>query len=329
MNKKKTQNSDLRAFGCGDIQAVVKAASGLRAWALFVVAALAMFTFDGAAHAQTLRFKSPQDRVTVPVNFSGEITVTNQVTASGLGGNVVSLTVSGLPSGVTATLTDTNGNALNSTTGNTNLWINLTFTGVAEGVYTFSLNGSATDTNSQPVNNNLLFTLQSGFIWNGSTNVAADGAGTWSDSTKWAPSGNVPGIGDDAVFADPGSQTNSLINGVLAPNIVVSGNTTVGSLRFAQTNATFQTIQINPGMKLSVLGTNGFSLQRDFIADSGYGNMVNAISVTFVGTNGATLVVSNQSANFSVLDDTSGNNKLSTLDMSGLDNLSVNVSRVA
>ncbi|HEU5396041.1 MAG TPA: hypothetical protein VFV81_02665, partial [Verrucomicrobiae bacterium] len=298
---------------------------------LAIAVALSQLWFANNAAAQTLRFKASRDVITAPVNYSGSIVVTNLVTVSGIGGNTVSLSVSGLPSGVTASLTDQGGNAEPTTAQSTNLWITLSFSGsVADGIYTFSLNASGLDTNSAPVNNSLPFTLEVGSVWNGPANVAANGQSDWSDATKWLPNTLAPGSGADVVIGDVGCQTNPIINGALTPNIVVSADTTVSSIRFAQTNAVqYQSVLIGGGHTLTVNGAGGFSIQRDYIADSGYGNVTPQINVTFAGTNGATLAVNNESANFSILDDTSGNNQRSTYDFSPLDYLTTDVSRMA
>ena len=290
-----------------------------RAGLLFGLAAL----LTPFASAQAVRFKAPQDRVTIPLNFSGTAIVTNLVTVSALGGNAVNFDVTGLPAGATYSLTDAGGNPLLSTLITTNLWIQLNLTNVANGTYTFSLNGSGGAVN------NILFTLQAGLIWGGSTNAAVDGAGNWSDASKWL-GGAAPGAANQLVFNDSGGQTNVLVSGALVFSSIVDTDTTISSLRFAQTtNATsFHAIQIASGRTLSVTGTGGFSFQRDYIADSGFGNMVNSMFVTIAGTNAA-LVVSNSAANFALLNDGSGNNAFSTLDLSQLDRLTVDVSRMA
>src|SRR5262245_59790378 len=273
------------------------------------------------AFAQSVSFKAPRDRVTVPLNFSGSITVTNLVTVTSVG-SPVNLTVSGLPAGATYALTDTNGSPLLSTSATIPLWLTLNLTNVARGSYVFSLNGAGGAVN------NLLFTLQAGHLWNGSTNALIDGPGNWSDSTKWL-GGSAPGAGDEVVFNDTGGQTNALSGGAYLVNSIVDQNTTIASLRFAQaTNGTsFHTLQINPGKTLSIVGTNGFSFQREYIADTGFGAIVNTMFTTVLGSN-ATLVVSNSSANFAMLNDGSGNNAFANLDLSQLDTLRVDVRRM-
>ncbi|HEU6447258.1 MAG TPA: hypothetical protein VFV23_02320 [Verrucomicrobiae bacterium] len=334
MNKKQTTALAVRVFQRGGIQKKIEATFGVKVLALFVVIVVSLFCPAGNAVAQTLRFKSGQDVVTVPAGFNGSAVVTNQVTISGLGGNYMTLSLSGLPTGITGAITDLAGNPVASTNTSTGLKINLTGAGVADGAYTFSINASGLDTNSSPVANSLNYTLEAGYIWNGSTNVALDGPGSWTDSAKWL-GGGVPDASSDVVIADSGSQTNFLVGGALKPNIVVNSDATVGSIRFSATNSgpvgngVWQTLGIGGGKTLSVVGANGFSVLRDYIADSGYGNMLNAVNVVIAGTNGAMLVVSNETANFSVLTDTSGNNRLSVLDMSPLDNLVLDVSRMA
>ena len=286
-----------------------------------VIAGLALtisFT-TSSTFAQTMRFKQPQVRVTVPLNSSLSTTITNQVTLTGVS-NAVNLDITGLPTGATYTL------STNAITNSNPLTITLNTTNVAQGVYTLSLNGSGGATN------HLLFILQSSFVWNGSTNAAVDGAGTWSDASKWL-GGAAPGVSDDVIFGDLGGQTNSL---VVVPSVstnflvssIVDVDTTVASLRFAETNSAtrYHTIQIASGKTLSITGSNGFSLLRDLVADSGYGNLTTPFTVTMLGS--GKLVVSNTAANFALLNDGSGNNALSLLDMSGLDSFSATVSRM-
>jgi hypothetical protein len=273
--------------------------------------------------AQTIALRSPQPRTTVPLNSTVSTLISNQVTLSGV--TNVDLNVSGVLSiaggGCEAIL------STNSRTNSGPVFITLNTTNVSQGLYTFSLNASGLDTNGVPRTNHLLFILQAGFVWNGTNNAALGGAGSWSDSTKWL-GGAAPGPGDDVIFTDRGGQTNSVVSTPAITNLLVNSvvtvNTTVGSLRFSQTNSStaFHTLRIDPGRKLSITGTNGFSVLRDQIAPfAGIGAPIN---VTIVGTN-ATMMVSNQSANFALLAD---GNVVNIFDMSRLQNLAVDVNRV-
>ena len=276
-----------------------------------------------SAWAQTVQFQAGQVRVTVPLNSTSLTIITNWVDVADLG-SAVSLDVSGLPAGAGYSLTDANSNLLSSTITDTNLWLWLRTTNIAQGVHTFSLNGTGGATNR------LRLVLQAGHIWNGSTNAAADGAGLWSDSSKWL--GGVPGAGDDVIFTDSGGQSNLLVVGATSTNYltncVIAGDVTVGSLRFAQTNGGYgyHNLQINPGRTLSIVGSNGFSLLRDYVDDLGQPGTFKAplMSVSIAGQ-GARMVVSNQYANLAIL---LGGEAQPSLNLSNLDMLMLDVKRV-
>ncbi len=77
-----------------------------------------------------------------------------------------------------------------------------------------------------------------------------------------------------------------------------------------------------PGTKLSVTGSNGFSLLRDYINDFGV-SPDNTMGVNFEGING-TLLVSNTAANFAIL---LGNSEQPTLSISNLGTLFMDVNQ--
>src|SRR5262249_7235798 len=98
----------------------------------------------------------------------------------------------------------------------------------------------------------------------------------WSTGANWTPNG--PPVSTNDVFFVDASATNAA--GVV--NNVVDASTTVGSLTFGQTNG-FHTTQINPGVAVTVGGTNGLS--------AGTGSDANIITVnTVTGAGGALLV---------------------------------------
>jgi hypothetical protein len=308
-------------------------------WARFFIAA-AILTVIAAfvipARAQTVNFTFRQTRTTVPVSFSGQAFLSNNVpyTTNGLApdgnGNLViqpiSINITGLPSGVTSYSLTNLGNtpstpftatSLRTNANNTlHLGIYLNLDGsTPEGTYplTFTATGGATNT--------FIFFLDVAHIWNWSTNAAADGAGNWSDSTKWL-GGSAPGANANVIFNDLGGQTNSLTGTNLLIDSIVDSDVTIGSLRFAQTNFNntgWHNLQIAAGKTLTITGTNGFSQLRD-IVDETFG-LTDRQGVTISGTNNATLVISNRSANVSSLID----NTVSTLDLSQLDNFMATV----
>jgi autotransporter-associated beta strand protein len=282
-----------------------------------------------SGNAQAIRFRAGQVRVTVPINSGNSTTITNQVNLTGV--TNADLSVSGLPTGATAVLTDTNGVEVTTVTTDTNLWLTVNTTNIAQGIYTFSLNASGLDTNGAPVTNYVLLVVQAAHLWKGA-NGPLGVSNAWSTASSWL--GGVPGIGNDVVFTDLDAQSNVFPNGISFSNSFVDVNTTIGSLRFSQTGITnafagetntpprFHTLRINPGVTLSITGTNGLSLMRDYVDDiQGLGSM----TVNIVGGAGSKMVVSNANANFAIL---LGNQSQPTLNMSNLESMVTYVSRV-
>lgn len=270
------------------------------------LAALALVTLTllvPTAHGQSVRFRSGQTRVTVPLNYSGSNPVTNAVTLSGTV-NPENFTVTGLPAGATANISPASLSASGTIT------ITLNTTNVAEGLYTLSLNGTGDAANTW------LFNLQVGDVWNGS----ATGGNNWSSSASWT-GGTVPGASDDVLFTQTGAPSSATIT-----NIIVDTSTEVASLRFSQTNSSsyYHTLRIDPGVTLSVTGPNGFNLLRDYINELS-GITSSRMFVTINGSGGS-LVVSNESANIGVLLD--GQINTCNLNMSDLGNFITDVSRI-
>jgi hypothetical protein len=284
------------------------------------LAAFALIAFVPGAGAQFVHLKSGQTRITVPVNTTDTVVVTNTVLLSGINSSGVALGISGMPPGTGATLSSGI-----VTANNTVVSITVSTTNLAEGVYTFSLSAAGMDTNGVTQTNNLFYILQSAVLWNGGTNVAVNGPSTFGDATQWL-GGLAPGSNDDLIFSDLGGQSNSLIfNGTstnLTPNIIIAASTTNASARFSQTNANkFYTIELNPGVTWSLTGSNGLSLLRDFI-DS-FSAITQGQTVTVFGSN-ATLSVSNEQANVALLID---NTIPFILDLSSLDNFVTDISQ--
>ena len=301
---------------------------GARLGLLWRMAALILLMVGASVQAQDpwVRFTTAQIRVTVPLNTTNSVVITNLVEVSTNIASAVNFNVSGLPAGASATLTDTNGNALLSTMIDTNLWLTLSTTNIAEGLYTFYLNASGGATNRLP------FVLQAAHVWNGAGGAMGVTNLPWSASSNWF--GGVPVVGSDVVFGDIGAQTNGQESSLSFTNSIVDASREIGSLRFSQTGLTnaiasdtntpprYHTIQINPAVTLTVSGTNGFSLLRDYI-DERYA--LGLMGVNFVGGAGSKLVVSNETANFGILLD---NNTLSTLNMTNLPTFVANVNRM-
>jgi autotransporter-associated beta strand protein len=290
------------------------------------------------AQSSAIRFELSQLRVTVPVNSTNTTVITNFVNLiNGTTNASFDVNISGLPAGVGVgvgvNLTDTNLNPLLSTTQDTNLWITVNTTNLPQGTYVFNLNAGGTDTNGLPVTNSIPFVLQAAHIWYGSgllTN-SFDVSNNWANASSWL--GGIPTNGDDVVFADFGAQTNLDQTVTAFTNIGISTNITVGSIRFAQsvyfvqdiaTNALSHTIQIATNTTLSITGTNGFSLLRDYINDKDPNDRDMVVNV--IGTK-ATMLVSNANANFAFLVGNGGAIK-PVLNLSNLSTLVVNVGRM-
>jgi len=311
----------------------------------WVMAALVFLAAAGSASAQSgIRFQYPQIRITTAVgsNLTTVVTgfpSTNNTIVLANGATNANLTITGLPTGATAFLTDTNSNPLTAITATTPVWMVVNITNVAEGTYAFNLNASGLDTNGLPVSNVMPFVLQVAHIWNGNGlgSVSFGVSNNWSAATSWQ--GGVPTATDDVVFGDYGAQTNNTAStGIPFNNIGIDTSMTVASLRFAQnsyintngttgsTNSQYHTIKIANGATLAITGTNGFSMLRDYLADSAQGFAIspdNTMQITFLGTN-ATLSVNNTNANFIVA---MGNQELPTLDVSNLGVFVLNVNR--
>jgi hypothetical protein len=206
------------------------------------------------------------------------------------------LDITGLPAGAGYSL------STNNLQTNADLTVTIYATNIAQGEYTFSLNGSGGATNS------LFLVLQSGYVWSGAgQNVAAN----WTNNTSWvggAVANNPTDVSDaDVIFGSVGAQTNRLADGISFTNIVLSTNVTVGSIRFAQgtftntetTNATFHSLRLANGSALTVTGTKGFRLLRDYISD--YGDPDRRTGVNISGGAGSRLIVTNMAADFAIL----------------------------
>ena len=296
-------------FLCG-----AKPRGGVRARSSLVVAGLALLALAVltlSAEAQTVRFRAGRVGITVPPNYTGSFVISNWVTVGGLV-SPVNFDISGLPSGATYTLTEPGGQPLPSTMVTTGLLATVSLANVAEGYYTFSLNASGGAVN------NILFWIQVGRIWSGGAGAANT---NWTTGANWQ--GGVPGVNKDAIFSDAGAQS------AVITNVSIEASTSVGSLRFSQTNNTsyIHTILVNPGVTLSVLGTGGFSFLRDYIGSVLYSSVHPKLTANFTGQSG-TLVVNNEAANIALLGSDNCSGQDVTLDLSGLGAFNADVNRI-
>lgn len=146
---------------------------------------------------------------------------------------------------------------------------------------------------------------------------AASGVDTnWSDSANWF-GGVAPGGGDDVKFFDTGANTAL---GVIS-NVVDSGFAGyIGTLQYGETNGGHTTL-ISSGITLSI--TNG-NLSVGTSTDPGAAkNLTNAITGA-----GATLYVSNLTANVSINQAGANGPNRANLDLSGLDNFVLSANRI-
>src|SRR6185437_2788789 len=315
-----------------------------RGWCGLVMASLTCLLaglLQPAAQAQTnMTIKPFQIRFEVPVGIATNLYLSNcnlripTNGASGLDGTGtnwiipdVNATISGAPAGCTASLlnsdlaTPVGPIPVNLNTGNTasntNLVVNLNFDGSQKsGTSTIAITASGAGL----PDDNVLLTVEVAKIWNGSADVAANGPGSWSDSSQWLTAGS-PQPGDNVVFTDVGTQTSGTVTTSTSTNIltnsVVDATTVISSLRFSQTNGStnYHNLFINPGVTLALKGNDGFKMLRDYTYDN------QKMFVTISGENGS-FVQTNENSDFSILiDGASGSAAYGTLDMSQLGNL--------
>jgi hypothetical protein len=272
--------------------------------------------------------RSAQYRITVPPNYTGTVIITNAVELADLYTNTPAyFNVSGpLPTGCTTNLWNSESNNLYSSGQTTNLWLALNLSSVAAGSYPFKLNlGNFPGNSTNSVTNHYNFTLEVAKIWNGSTNATRDGAGNWDTAGNWSDA--VPGASDIVVFRDEGGQSNLFVITTASNRLVnctISDNKEVSSLRFAQTNGISRahTLQIAAGKTLSITGTGGLSIWRDYVGE--YNGFNADADVAFVGAS-ATVLVSNKDANVSLL---LGNQTIARLDMSQLGTFAARVKQI-
>ena len=228
-----------------------------------------------SANAQSIGTVVQPVRLTVPVNSSLSSDLSF---ASSLSTNTtpVHLSLSSLPTGV-GYMFSTN-DFTNSASGT----LTIGTTNVPEGVYTYSLDASGGATRS------LLLDIQSAHIWSGAT-FTNGGTADFSNAGNWV-GGNVPGPNSDVVFENSGA----LGHGDTTTNVLISSDTTIGSLRQAITSGGTRrdNIQINDGVTLNITGTNGVNLGLRDRSDT-----YQSWEFSFTG-NGGTLVVSNKMADF-------------------------------
>jgi hypothetical protein len=259
--------------------------------------------------AQTVTMRAYPLRITVPLGVSSTSTSTVTVVTGTLGGNAVNFAVTGVPAGASATLST---NSITTDGTSTPILTVTTTAGLAQGTYDLAIEATGAASYRLPV------PLICSYYWSGATYTNGGSAGI-TFAGNWF-GGVVPGATDAAVFGNSGATTNTTDS---PTNLLISGNVTLGSLRFAQevstTNKAYN-VEFQPGASLSVVGPGGFSMLRD----KKFNNADNGtMDLKFVG-NGR-FIVSNTVANFASLVDGQMN---ANLDMRGLDSFYAEVNRL-
>src|ERR1019366_5103855 len=174
--------------------------------------------------------------------------------------------------------------------------------------------------NYAPITNPFTVTMATAAPFNPVKVWTAGVNGNWSNPGNWSPSG-APGSSNDVQFSDLG-----LVGSAGTVDNTVDAAFTLGSLTHGQTN-NYHTTLINPGLTLTVNGTNGLAAGTGTAAGDGL------VPFATVQGPGAALVVSNTSALVNVdqsqpISCTANSTTTATLDLSGLDTFTATVSRV-
>jgi hypothetical protein len=246
----------------------------------------------------TLTLTPVQTNYFAGANFVGSYTnwQIKATVSNGDPNNPITVAAASPPAGVTV------GFSTNNFTNSQTITLNVSVANVAAGRYPLTIQAT---TNGTPIAS-VSVNLNAGDLW---TNVSTS-AVNWNSggSANWTT--GVPGAGADVMFQDAGQNTN-----------FVDTSTTVDSLTYIRSlSGTNINTTIASGATLSVLGTNGFAANVDSIAGSS-----KTFTVNIAGA-GASLLVSNQNANFTVSAVNSGSSG-TTLAMTNLDNFKAVVNR--
>ncbi len=159
------------------------------------------------------------------------------------------------------------------------------------------------------------------------TAIWTDASGTdtnWSDGANWSGGigpGGVPAASDDVKFFNTGGTATVGVIDNTVDNIFGLFGGTIASLQYGNTN-NFHTTQIVSGGTLNITGTGGLFMYTP--ADPGAAKL---ITNKITGA-GATLNLSNATANLSVNQGSATTGSIAVLDMSGLDTLTASVNRL-
>lgn len=273
-----------------------------------VVALTALLGFLSApGWAQTVTMRANPLRITVPLGVASSNFATVTIVAANLTEpGTINFAVTGVPAGGSAQFT----NSIASNGTHTATLIFTTDTTVTQGTHEMAIEAAGDASYRLPI------PIICSHIWSG--NNFTNGTSTnWNSAGNWQ-GGSIPGAADSVVFRDLGATSAN----TGPTNVIVAANTEVGSLRFAQEQASatrYYNLEILTGATLAVTGPGGFAMLRD----SKVPLVSQAMDVKISG--GGRLVVSNATANFASLIDGQLN---ATLDLRDLDNLYVDVRRV-
>lgn len=282
-----------------------------------------MLLATGANAQTTVAITNP-----IPIIFGGAgVTAVypgytnSQVTFTLAGGtDLVNIRVNvvGNPAGVTAGFVGGGLNpnsaaniaAVTPTTISTNLYLSVAVAGAPKGTYPLEIIADNTITLVSYTNYSTILVLPTVF-------TAGSGVDTnWSTAANW--SAGAPVAGDSVRF----QYTNNI-----ATNTFWDTSIVLDSLELMpKVTALTTTNYFAPGVTVAINGSNGFWAGVDnFIQQSGANNYLN--NFTLVGA-GASLVVTNPEAPFSMASPVQQNVAGSLQNLSGLDNLYVDVKRV-
>ena len=258
------------------------------------------------------------------VNYSVAVLPTPDFT------NSISLSVTGLPSGISAVF-----NPPSVTGSNTSTLTVTASNGVPSATYALNILGiGGGQTNLFSVNLIVVTNVPGPLVW-----TAASGSdANWSTSLNWTNLNGgfgPPGSVHDVIFSAAGS---TALPGVVSS--IVDANVTIDSLWYkngASPN-TNQTTRINPGVTLTIAGSTNISGGTGFTANNfsllvGTNSSVTPSLATYIiGTNGALIINSGTGviavAQFNTTGKHAGVNLRAILDLSGLDNFSANAGRL-
>ncbi len=252
--------------------------------------------------AQTVSLKSQPVRITVPRGVASNVVATVTITMAGTFTTGVNFAVTGVPAGCTSTLSTNTISVAGTHTATLNFSSPTT---LAQGDYDLAIEATGEASYRLPV------PVNCSYVWSGSAGTA------WSTPANWL-GGVLPGESDGVVFGNLGGTTSN----PTPTNLVVSADTTVSSIRFAQdqSNGTkAYNIEVQSGAKLSATGTGGFSMLRDAKVPQAAQTMDLKIS------GAGSFIVNNDAANFANHIDGQLN---ATLDMRDLNYFYAQVNRL-